>query len=181
MIFSKCDISDLLILEPKIFGDSRGYFLESFNQKLFNEACENEIIFVQDNESQSSKNVLRGLHMQAPPFSQGKLVRVIKGSVLDVAVDLRKNSKTYGHHFEIELSEKNKKQLWIPPGFAHGFETLEDDTIFAYKCTNYYDPESELTILWNDEDLKINWRTQNPILSLKDQKGKSFLDFESPY
>ena len=181
MKITECELSGLLILEPRVFEDERGYFLESFNQQKFNEACGEEIRFVQDNESLSSKNVIRGLHFQAPPFGQGKLVRVIKGSVLDVAVDIRKNSPTYGQHFELVLSSENKKQFWIPPGFAHGFETLEDNTIFAYKCTDFYHPESEMTISWDDSDLKINWKTTNPVISLKDGKGISFSELVSPY
>ncbi len=173
-------IEGLSIIKPKIFEDERGYFFESFNEAIFNEKNKN-INFVQDNESLSQKGVLRGLHFQNPPYSQGKLVRVIKGSVLDVALDIRKNSPTYGNHFAIELSEKNKTQLWIPSGFAHGFLTLENDTIFSYKCTNYYNKSAEDCIFWNDEQLLIDWGIKNPILSEKDKKGQLFRDFNSNF
>ena len=134
---------------------------------------------MQDNQSLSQKNVLRGLHFQNPPFAQGKLVRVITGSVWDVAVDIRKNSKTYGQSFGIELNEKNKTMFWIPPGFAHGFLTLADNTIFSYKCTNVYNKNSEDSILWNDTDLKINWKNAQPLLSEKDKNAKPFKNFVS--
>jgi dTDP-4-dehydrorhamnose 3,5-epimerase len=175
------DIEGLLILEPKVFGDHRGYFLESFNEKLFSEIVGERTTFVQDNESLSSRNVVRGLHFQKPPFAQGKLVRVVKGSVLDVAVDLRKKSPTYGEVFAIILSESNKKQFWIPEGFAHGFATLEDNTIFQYKCTNYYSPENEATISWDDRLLNIDWKILKPIVSEKDKKGLPFAGFKSPF
>jgi dTDP-4-dehydrorhamnose 3,5-epimerase len=177
----KTDIEGLFILEPKIFGDHRGYFLESFNEKLFSEVVGKKIMFVQDNESLSSRNVVRGLHFQNPPFAQGKLVRVVKGSVLDVAVDLRKKSSTFGKVFTIELSETNKRQFWIPEGFAHGFATLEDNTIFQYKCTSYYSPENEGTIKWDDEKLGIDWKINEPIVSDKDKKGLPFDGFNSPF
>ena len=125
--------------------------------------------------------MLRGLHFQLPPYSQGKLVSVVKGRVLDVAVDLRKESSTFGRHFSIELSALNKLQLWIPPGFAHGFVTLEEDTIFSYKCSNYYSPNHEQTILWNDDTLEIDWKVTNPIISLKDEEGINFTIFNSPF
>ena len=171
-------IPDLLIIQPKVFEDERGYFYESYNKALFKLNGINDE-FVQDNQSLSQKGVLRGLHFQNQPFAQGKLVRVIKGSVLDVAVDIRKNSPTYGHHYDLKLTEKNKTMLWIPPGFAHGFITLENETIFSYKCTNVYNKESEDCILWNDSDLAINWTTETPILSEKDKNGKRFRDFKS--
>jgi len=173
-------IPDLLIVQPNVFEDSRGHFFESYNKEL---CIANGITadFLQDNQSLSQKNVLRGLHFQNPPFAQGKLVRVINGSVLDVAVDIRKSSPTYGKSFEIILSEQNKTMLWIPPGFAHGFLTLEDNTIFFYKCTNYYNKMSEDCILWNDTDLAINWNTKNPQLSEKDEIGKKFKDFTSQF
>jgi dTDP-4-dehydrorhamnose 3,5-epimerase len=136
---------------------------------------------VQDNQSLSQKGVLRGLHFQNPPFAQGKLVRVIKGSVLDVAVDIRKDSPTYGEHFSVELSEENKTILWIPPGFAHGFVTLEDDTIFIYKCTAVYNKESEGSLIWNDEDLNIDWRVVNPLVSDKDIQAGNFNDFTTQF
>ena len=181
MNYIKTNIEGLLILEPKVFGDDRGYFFESFNQDVFNENVGENIVFKQDNESKSSKNVLRGLHFQKPPYAQGKLVRVIKGSVLDVALDLRKGSKTYGQFEKIMLSESNKKQLWVPAGFAHGFLTLEDHTIFSYKCTETYHPDSEGGIQWNDPDLGIDWGVTNPILSEKDKKTDFFRTFVSPF
>jgi dTDP-4-dehydrorhamnose 3,5-epimerase len=172
-------IKGLFSIQPKIFGDERGYFLETFSLNKYNEVLA-DFNFVQDNLSLSSKGVLRGLHFQKPPFDQGKLVQVIKGSVLDVSVDIRKNSPTYGEHLSIILSEKEKNQIWIPPGFAHGFCALEDNTIFSYKCTNYYSPENESTILWNDELLNIDWAIENPIISEKDKKGIKFENFVSP-
>ena len=158
------------IIEPTIFKDKRGYFVESFNQKRFNEALDMDINFVQDNESQSSKGVLRGLHYQLGKHAQAKLVRVIKGSVLDVVVDLRPKSLTYGKHFSIELSEQNKTQLFIPRGFAHAFLVLEDHTIFSYKCDNFYNKESEAGIIYNDPELGIDWNcnTEELIISDKD-------------
>lgn len=173
-------ISDLLIVQPKVFEDERGHFFESYNKTIFDQLGI-DVNFVQDNQSLSQTGVLRGLHFQKPPFAQGKLVRVIKGSVLDVAVDIRKNSPTYGNHFDIVLSEKNKKMLWIPEGFAHGFLTLENDTIFLYKCTNYYNKASEECILWNDTDIAIDWKINSPILSEKDIQGNVFKDFISPF
>lgn len=171
-------IEDLFIIEPNVFGDHRGYFMESFNAKDLKDIT-NNLDFVQDNQSLSSKGVLRGLHFQNPPFEQGKLVRVIKGAVNDVVVDIRKNSATYGKSFKIELSEENFKMVWIPPGFAHGFETLRDETIFAYKVTNYYNPESEGSIIWNDPSLNIEWETKNPLTSKKDNEGELFENFTS--
>ena len=174
----KTPINDLLILQPTVFEDPRGYFFESYNKQLFlNNQIDVE--FVQDNQSLSQTGVLRGLHFQNPPYAQGKLVRVIKGAVLDIAVDIRKNSTTYGKHFSIELNEKNKTMLWIPVGFAHGFLTTENDTIFSYKCTNFYHKQSEDTIYWNDADIGINWGIKNPTLSEKDKTGKKFKDFTS--
>lgn len=173
-------ISDLLIIQPKIFADDRGYFFESYNSSLFKQHNIN-VDFVQDNQSLSQKNVLRGLHFQNPPYAQGKLVRVITGSVLDVAVDIRKNSPTYGKHVSVVLDEKSKNMFWIPPGFAHGFLTLEDNTIFSYKCTNVYDKNSEDAILWNDADIAIDWGTTNPILSGKDKEAKLFKDLKSQF
>jgi dTDP-4-dehydrorhamnose 3,5-epimerase len=173
-------LKGLYVIEPKVFKDERGYFYESYNQKIFQNAGITDI-FVQDNQSLSQKNVVRGLHFQSPPFAQAKLVRVIKGAVLDVVVDIRKNSPTYGKHYAIELTEENFLMLYIPIGFAHGFATLEDNTIFAYKCSNFYNKESEDTILWNDPDLNINWNFKNPILSEKDKNGKLFRDFISPF
>ncbi len=173
-------IKDLLIIKPKVFADTRGYFFESYNADTFKQ---NGITanFVQDNQSLSNTGVLRGLHFQAPPFDQGKLVRVITGAVLDVAVDIRKNSPTYGEHVSIELTEENKSMFYIPPGFAHGFLTLRDNTIFSYKCTNVYHKASEGCVLWNDTDLNIDWNVSNPILSEKDLVGTIFKDFHSPF
>lgn len=172
-------LKDVLILTPAVFKDDRGYFFESFNQQKIADFIKCK--FVQDNESLSQKNVLRGLHFQIPPFAQDKLVRVIKGSVLDVAVDIRKSSPTYGQHFSIVLSGDNKKQLFIPAGFAHGFLTLEDHTIFSYKCSNYYEKSAEQTILWNDNSLNIEWNCNQPLLSDKDLIGEVFSTFESPF
>ena len=182
MKFIKTAIPDLTIIEPKVFGDHRGYFFESFN---FNEFKENigEVHFVQDNESKSSKGVLRGLHFQKPPFAQAKLVRCIKGRVLDVAVDIRKDSPTYGNYEVVELSEENKRQLFVPRGFAHGFIVLSEEAIFAYKVDNWYVPEYESGILWNDDSLQIDWKiTVDEIqLSDKDKVLPLFKDLESPF
>ncbi len=180
MEFITTPIPDLLIIQPKIFEDDRGYFYESYSKIAF----ENYGIFadfVQDNQSLSGKGVLRGLHFQNPPFAQGKLVRAIKGAILDVAVDLRKTSETYGKYFDIELNEKNKKMLWIPPGFAHGFLTLSNETIFSYKCSNVYNKDSEKSIIWNDPTIGINWGLTDPILSEKDKKSNTFKDFQSMF
>lgn len=173
-------IKDLLIIKPRVFADSRGYFFESYNEAVFRQNGV-DVAFVQDNQSLSNYGVLRGLHFQAPPFDQGKLVRVITGAVLDIAVDIRKNSPTYGNHVAIELTEENKTMFYIPPGFAHGFLTLRDNTIFSYKCTNLYNKASEGCVLWNDPDLNINWNIENPILSEKDVVGTPFKDFISPF
>jgi dTDP-4-dehydrorhamnose 3,5-epimerase len=173
MNISATSIKDLLILHPSVFEDDRGYFFESYNENEFNKNGI-QTIFVQDNQSLSHKGVLRGLHFQSPPFAQAKLVRVLKGSVLDVAVDIRKKSETFGKYFSIELNERNKTMLYIPEGFAHGFVTLENQTIFSYKCSNYYNKESERCLLWNDKTLSINWNIKNPIISKKDELGVSF-------
>ena len=173
-------IKDLLIINPKVFGDARGYFFESYNEADFKQNGI-DIKFIQDNQSLSNTGVLRGLHFQAPPYDQGKLVRVITGAVLDVAVDIRKNSPTYGEHIAIELTAENKTMFYIPPGFAHGFLTLKDNTIFSYKCTNLYNKASEGTVFWNDNDLNINWNILNPLLSEKDLVGTKFKDFTSPF
>ncbi|MCK9163314.1 MAG: dTDP-4-dehydrorhamnose 3,5-epimerase [Bacteroidales bacterium] len=176
----KTPIPDLLVIEPNVFNDQRGYFFESYNQEhYFNNNM--DMLFVQDNESKSGKDVLRGLHFQKPPFAQGKLVRVIQGKVLDVAVDLRQGSPTYGKYHAVELDAISKKMFYIPEGFAHGFLTLEEDTIFSYKCTNYYNKESEGSILWSDETIGVEWGIENPILSAKDMKGPLFKDFQSPF
>lgn len=173
-------ISGLLVIEPKVFKDHRGYFYESYNATAFKEAGI-DAVFVQDNQSLSQKGILRGLHFQAPPHAQGKLVRVIKGAVLDVVVDIRKTSPTYGQHYSIELTEENFKMFWIPEGFAHGFLTLKDDTIFSYKCTDVYNKASEGGLLWNDPDLNINWGITNPVLSEKDTQNPVLKDFKSPF
>lgn len=180
MRIEKTNIEGLLIIQPQVFKDERGYFLESFNAIKLSEVDFGST-FIQDNESLSQKNVVRGLHFQNPPFAQGKLVRVIKGAVLDVALDIRKNSPTYGQHFAIELNEENKTMFWIPPGFAHGFSTLQDNTIFSYKCTNVYNKNAEGCILWNDSDLGINWKINNPIISEKDKLGEKFKQFNSQF
>lgn len=176
----KTPIPDLLIVEPDVFNDQRGYFFEVYNQeRYFNNNM--NMKFVQDNESKSGKNVLRGLHFQKPPFAQGKLVRVIQGKVLDVAVDIRKGSPTYGKYHSVELDTESKRMFYIPEGFAHGFLTLEENTIFAYKCTNYYNKESEGSLLWCDEEIGIDWNVENPILSDKDKISPLFKDFISPF
>ncbi len=176
MKFIVTSIPEVFIIEPSVFGDERGYFMEKFQQEKFNAAVGKEITFVQDNESLSQKDVLRGLHFQKAPYAQGKLVSVVQGAVLDVAVDIRPNSSTFGKHVAVELTQENKRSLWVPEGFAHGFLTLKNDTIFQYKCTNYYHPEAEVSIHWNDPDLAINWKCDAPILSSKDQKASFFND-----
>jgi dTDP-4-dehydrorhamnose 3,5-epimerase len=173
-------IEGLLLIQPDIFPDSRGYFFESYQKEKFLKSGI-DADFVQDNESLSQKNVLRGLHFQRPPFAQGKLVRVVTGSVLDMAVDIRKSSPTYGQWVKAELSAANKLMMWIPEGFAHGFLVLEDNTIFQYKCTNYYNRESEAGIIWNDPDLAIDWGITNPLVSEKDLKGVRFMELTSPF
>ena len=173
-------IEGLLIIEPQVFTDPRGYFYESYNKEKFVAAGIN-IEFVQDNQSLSQKGIVRGLHFQAPPFDQGKLVRVIQGAVLDVAVDIRKNSPTYGQNFSIELSAQNRTMFYIPPGFAHGFETLEDNTIFLYKCTDVYNKQSEGGLLWNDPELEIKWQSSDPLISEKDKILPLFKDLVSPF
>lgn len=164
-------IEGLWIIEPRIFGDSRGYFFESFSQKEFDEKI-GPVNFVQDNESKSCYGVVRGLHFQKPPHAQAKLVRVVKGKVLDVAVDLREGSPTYGKHCAVELSEENHRQMFIPKGFAHGFSVLSEEAVFQYKCDEYYAPHSEGAVLWNDVDLAIDWRIPEDkvILSDKDRR-----------
>lgn len=168
-------IPDVKIIEPKVFGDERGYFFESFNKKIFDEAVGCSVQFVQDNHSLSIQGVLRGLHYQSAPYSQGKLVRCVEGEVLDVAVDLRKSSSTFGRWVAVNLSAENKKQLWIPEGFAHGFVTLSEKAQFLYKTTGYYNPASERCIIWNDKQLGIEWPDLPEIhLSKKDKEGVSF-------
>ena len=182
MNISTTKLEGLLIIEPRIFPDDRGYFYESYSEKKYREAGI-DASFVQDNQSFSQKGALRGLHGQADPFAQGKLVRVLQGRVLDVAVDIRKSSPTFKQYVTIELSGENHKQFWIPAGFLHGFVTLEDDTIFTYKVTNYYDKASEIGVLWNDPTLNIDWQTDlsNVLLSPKDTVLPTFEDFKSPF
>ena len=180
MDVSTTNIEGLLVIQPKVFGDERGYFFESFRDDVLNNHGVSSK-FVQDNQSKSNKGILRGLHFQKAPHAQGKLVRVVKGAILDIALDIRTNSPTYGHHFSIELNEVNKTIFYIPPGFAHGFLTLEDNTLFSYKCTNFYNLESEGSVLWNSESLNIDWGIENPILSEKDKTAPNFKDFKSPF
>ncbi len=180
MNFIDTGIPDLFVIQPRVFEDDRGYFFECFREDAFSQK-NIDVKFIQDNQSKSQQGVLRGLHYQSPPHAQGKLVRVIKGAVLDVVVDIRRSSPTYGKTFSIELTEKNNTLLWVPAGFAHGFSTLENDTIFHYKCTNYYNKEAEGCILWNDASLNINWKVSNPVLSEKDKSGTAFTQFVSPF
>ena len=170
----------MYLIEPDVFADARGYFFESWNKERFTRHGL-ELDFVQDNESMSGANVLRGLHFQLPPWEQGKLVRIIRGSALDVVVDLRKNESTFGKNYKVVLSAEEKNLLWIPPGFAHGFLTLEDNTIFSYKCTQLYNRESEMALAWNDPDLAIDWGISEPIISEKDKSAGSFRNFNSPF
>ena len=182
MNFIKTDIEGVVIIEPKVFGDERGYFFESFSQRELDDNI-GKTVFVQDNESKSCYGVVRGLHFQYPPFAQAKLVRCVKGSVLDVAVDIRKGSPTYGKHIATELSENNHRTLFIPRGFAHGFSVLSETAIFQYKCDNYYAPQSEGALQWDDKDLNINWliAENNVILSEKDKHHTLLKDFDSPF
>ena len=178
----KTEIEGVVIIEPKVFGDSRGYFFESYSQRDFNAAV-GEVGFVQDNESKSCYGVLRGLHFQRPPFAQSKLVRVVRGTVLDVAVDLRRSSPTFGRHVAVELSEENHRQLFIPRGFAHGFSVLSEEAVFQYKCDNFYAPGSEGAIAWNDPALGIDWRVpvEKMILSEKDMRHPMLADADIPF
>lgn len=176
----KTRIPDVLIIKPDVFADERGYFFESYHKQRLKEAGLSSA-FVQDNESLSQKNVLRGLHLQKPPYAQGKLIRVIRGSVLDVVVDVRKNSPHYGKWVSTFLSAQNKLMFWVPEGFAHGFLTLEDNTVFFYKCTGYYNKQAEMAIRWNDPDLAIDWGVEDAILSGKDKNAPAFRDFTSPF
>ena len=182
MKFIKTEISDVYIIEPSVFGDNRGYFLESFNLEKFEENVY-PIKFAQDNESKSSKGVLRGLHFQKPPFEQAKLVRCIEGRVMDVAVDIRKGSPTYGKHVAIELTGENKRQLFVPRGFAHGFSVLSDTAVFAYKVDNIYAPESDSGIRYDDKELNIDWGVEDSevMVSEKDAELPFFSKFESPF
>jgi len=168
------ELPGLLRLRPRIFTDDRGRFLETFNERTFRQATGVDLPFVQDNESRSQANVLRGLHFQLDPNAQGKLVHVAVGAVLDVCVDIRPDSPTRGRHIAVELDAELKEMLWIPPGFAHGFRALVDDTVFVYKCTAYYHPPSERTIRWDDPELGIDWGTSAPLVSSKDAAGHAF-------
>ena len=178
----KTNIEGVIIVEPRIFKDGRGYFFESFSQREFEEkVC--KTTFVQDNESKSSYGVVRGLHFQKPPFAQSKLVRVIKGAVLDVAVDIRKGSPTFGQYVSVELTGENHRQFFIPRGFAHGFSVLSEEVIFQYKCDNFYSPQSEGAIAWNDSDLNIDWRipAEKVVLSEKDSKHPRLKDWQNMF
>ena len=178
----KTDIDGVFIIEPRVFNDARGYFFESYSKRDFN-AQVREIHFVQDNESKSSYGVMRGLHFQRPPFTQSKLVRCVKGAVLDVAVDIRKGSPTYGQHVAVELTEDNHRQFFVPRGFAHGFAVLSEEAVFQYKCDNFYHPEADGGISILDTSLGIDWRipTDKAILSEKDTKHPLLADFDSPF
>lgn len=170
-------------MEPRVFGDSRGYFFESFNERDFRAQTGMDVRFVQDNESRSRYGVVRGLHFQLPPYAQSKLVRVVEGTVLDIAVDIRAGSPTYGRHVEVELSADNKRQFFMPKGFAHGFAVLSETAVFQYKCDEYYHPEAEGAIAWDDPTLAIAWRI-NPddvLLSEKDRRHPQFKDFVTPF
>lgn len=182
MKFIETEIKGLFVIEPKVFGDDRGYFFESFNQREF-ERIIGGTVFVQDNESLSTRGVLRGLHFQKPPFDQAKLVRCIQGTVIDVAVDLRLNSSTFGKHVEVILSEENKRQFFIPRGFAHGFAVLSEKAIFAYKVDNWYAPEYDSGIAWDDPDLNINWQIDlsEIQLSKKDESLDRFKELVTPF
>ncbi len=182
MEFIKTSIDGVIIVEPRIFKDARGYFFESFSQREF-DAAVGPVTFVQDNESMSTRGVMRGLHFQRPPFTQAKLVRCVEGAVLDVAVDLRKGSPTYGHHVAVELTSDNHRQLFVPRGFAHGFAVLSDVAVFQYKCDNYYAPQSEGGISIADTSLGIDWRIDQSqaILSEKDMRHPLLCDFDSPF
>ncbi|MBM3405313.1 MAG: dTDP-4-dehydrorhamnose 3,5-epimerase [Bacteroidetes bacterium] len=173
-------IKGLLVISPQVFPDDRGYFLEFYHAGKFQELGL-PVAFLQDNESMSKKGVLRGMHFQEPPYAQGKLIRVVRGKIQDVAVDLRKHSTTYGQWESVILSGENKLMFWIPEGFAHGFVSLEEDTIVNYKCSQVYHPESEKTMAWNDPDLKISWDIKDPIISGRDRKAITFRDFNSPF
>ncbi|MBR5103901.1 MAG: dTDP-4-dehydrorhamnose 3,5-epimerase [Bacteroidales bacterium] len=183
MKIKETHIPGLLVIEPDVYGDSRGYFFESFSARKFEEVTGVKTEFVQDNESRSSYGVVRGLHMQLPPRSQAKLVRVVEGRVLDVAVDLRKDSPTFGQHFSIELSGENHLQLFIPKGFAHGFSVLSESVVFQYKCDEYYAPETEAAIAWNDPDLNIDWKVpaDDVVLSPKDKSHPTLNEFISKW
>ena len=180
MSIIKTELDGVYIIEPKVFGDARGYFFESYNKERFFQDTGYDVDFVQDNESKSSYGVVRGLHFQKPPYAQAKLVRVVKGKVLDVAVDLRKDSPTFGKYVAMELSEENHRQMFIPRGFAHGFSVLSEEVIFQYKCDNYYAPQSEGAVAWDDPDLAIDWQVPSDkvILSDKDSKHPMLRDIK---
>lgn len=173
-------LPDVLIIEPKVFGDARGFFFESYNARAFRETVGLDVSFVQDNHSRSARGVLRGIHYQLPPFSQGKLVRVVQGRVWDVAVDLRRHSPTFGRWVGVELSEENQRQLWVPPGFGHGFVTLSDSADFLYKTTEYYAPSHDRAVRWDDPELAIDWPLDGlvPQLSAKDEAAKPLSEAE---
>tara|TARA_R110001606_G_scaffold345942_2_gene494837 strand:- start:5 stop:550 length:546 start_codon:yes stop_codon:yes gene_type:complete len=181
MQVTETKLKDCFIIEPTIFGDERGYFFETFNKKKFKELTGKEIEFVQDNEAFSNRGVLRGLHFQKGKFAQAKLVRVVKGKVLDVVVDVRPNSKTYGEVFSCVLSEQNKKQLFVPRGFAHGYSVLENNTVFVYKCDNFYQPKAEGGIIYNDETLNIDWMLSEKEISVsaKDKELQTFTELKT--
>ncbi len=182
MNFIKTEIEGVYIIEPKVFGDTRGYFFEAFSQREFDENV-GKTVFVQDNQSMSRYGVLRGLHFQKPPHTQAKLVSCVRGRVLDVAVDIRKGSPTFGRYVSVELSDENHRMFFIPQGFAHGFSVLSDTAIFQYKCDNYYAPQSEGALIWNDPDINIDWRVPaaDVILSEKDRKHPFLKDLETPF
>jgi dTDP-4-dehydrorhamnose 3,5-epimerase len=181
MKFIPQSIADVVLIEPTIHSDDRGYFMESFKQDVFEGAIGYKINFIQDNESKSNKGILRGLHYQLPPYTQAKLVRVIKGSVLDVAVDIRQNSDTFGQHVSLVLSEENKKQLFVPRGFAHGFVVLSKEAIFSYKVDNYYAAQHERSIIWNDQDLDIDWQLNGKSLFLSTKDNQSVVFKNATY
>ena len=176
-------IDGVVIIEPKVFGDNRGYFFESYNDREFKEKTGYDIVFVQDNESKSKYGVVRGLHFQMPPYAQSKLVRVVKGAALDVAVDIRKGSPTYGQHVSVEITEENHRQVFIPKGFAHGFSVLSEEAIFQYRCDAFYNPQSEGALAWDDPDLNIDWKVPSDqvLLSEKDLHHTQFKNFETPF
>ncbi len=183
MTIVKTELNGVFVIEPRVFGDSRGYFFESYNKRDFAQQTGVEVDFVQDNESCSHYGVVRGLHFQLPPFAQSKLVRVVEGRVLDVAVDIRSGSPTYGKHVAVELSADNKRQFFLPKGFAHGFAVLSETAVFQYKCDEYYHPEAEGAIAWDDPTLAIDWKIspQDVLLSEKDRHHPLFNDFVTPF
>lgn len=181
MEITKFFIEGVILFKPRVFKDSRGHFFEAFNQQVFNDNVEEQFDFVQDNQSLSQKNTLRGLHFQKPPHAQGKLVSVVQGAVVDIVVDIRKDSLTYGKSLEVKLTANEAAFLWVPPGFAHGFYTTEENTIFQYKCTNYYNKESEGSIFWKDSNFDFSKRIIDPIVSEKDAIAPHFTNFKSPF